>query len=75
MFWLYHSFAYKNNPVTQIKLCKVYMKSDSTKYAIYNCNLHRKHSESFFPDDVNKNDTLKLILSFSETAAGMLGND
>ena len=33
------------------------------------------HSESSFPDDVNKNDTLKLILSFSETAAVMLWND
>ena len=61
--------------MTKIKLCKVYVKNDSTMYAIYNCNLHRKHSESSFPDDVNKNDTLKLILSFSETAAVMLWND
>lgn len=75
MFRLYHSFPCKNNQVNTIQLCKVLYENGSKKYAMYNCNLYKKHSESYFPDDVNKNDSLTLTLSFSEIASVMLGKD
>lgn len=57
-------------------MSSIYMKGDSPQsmlyiIAIYTGRLWILLSRS----DVNKNDTLKLILSFSETAAVMLGND
>lgn len=75
MFRRCHSFPAKKGQVNTIQLYKVLRENGSKKYAIYNCNLHKIHSVSSFPDEVNKNDTLKLILSFSEIASVTVGKD
>ena len=50
----------KKSPMNTIQLCKVLYKSGLEMYAMHNCNLHKMHSESSFPDNVNKNDSFSI---------------